>query len=440
MPPCTVVFFYCVTPAAIIARMPTPTKFWSDTTASTANPKAAGFSPSRLERISTVLHADIESAAIPGAVVLIVRGGTVAYFEAFGYADVKTHRPMQRDSVFRIASMTKPMTVVAALMLMEKGRLLLTDPVSRYLPELRDVQVGVEAVDSATGQRCLRLESSRHAMTVQDLMRHTAGFTYGQFGDSLVQRAYRAAHLMDNQQTNADMVAKLAQLPLSYQPGTTFEYGMSTDVLGRVVEVVSGMELDRFFAEHITGPLGMPHTAFGLAPGALHRLAEPQRDAMHTQVAGVMPYDPARPAKWFSGGGGLLSTAADYARFGQMLLNEGELDGVRLLARKTVQLMIHNHLPPTMSYGPHTADLGVAAPLPQLGQGYGLGLGVRREAGLAPTPGSVGDYYWGGAVGPYFWADPAEKLCVVFMLQELDVQIRTRYRPLLRGLVYQALR
>jgi CubicO group peptidase (beta-lactamase class C family) len=419
--------------------MPIPTKLWSDANVPATNPEGAGLSPSRLERLSAILRADIEGAAIPGAVALIVRRGTLAYFEAFGYADRKTWRPMRRDSVFRIASMTKPMTVVAALMLMETGKLLLTDPVWRYLPELRDVQVGVEDIDAGTGLRRLTLQPSRRAMTVQDLMRHTAGFTYGQFGDSLVQRAYRAAHLIDNQQTNAEMITKLAQLPLSYQPGTTFEYGMSTDVLGRVVEVVSGMELDRFFAEHITGPLGMSDTAFGIGAGEVHRLAEPQREATHTHIPAVLPYDPARPAKWFSGGGGLLSTAADYARFSQMLLNEGELDGVRLLGRKTVQLMLHNHLPHTMSYGPHTADLGVAAPLPQLGQGYGLGLGVRLEAGLAPTPGSVGDYYWGGALGPYFWVDPAEKLIVVFMLQELSVQIRTRYRPLLRALVYQAL-
>lgn len=401
--------------------------------------QAAGFSPSRLERLSTLLRTDSESAAIPGAVALILRDGKLAYFEAFGYADRKTLRPMRLDSVFRIASMTKPLTVAAALMLMEQGTLLLTDPVSRYLPELRDVQVGNENVDAATGHRRLTLEPVRRAMTVHDLMRHTAGFTYGQFGDSLVQRAYRAAHLIDNQQTNEEMLAKLVQLPLAHQPGTTFEYGMSTDVLGRVVEIVSGMALDRFFALHITGPLAMPSTAFGIRPQELHRLAEPQRKAARANAPAVLPYDPAHPAKWFSGGGGLLSTAADYARFCQMMLNEGEL-GVRLLARKTVHLMIHNHLPADLSYGASTSDLGIAAPLPQLGQGYGLGLGVRLQTGLSPAPGSAGDFYWGGALGPYFWVDPTEKLIVVFMLQELDVHVRTRYRALLRALVYQALR
>jgi len=403
------------------------------------DPEAAGFLPSRLERVSALLRDDIDGAGIPGAVALIMRDGKVAYFEAFGYADRKTLRPMHRDSVFRIASMTKPLTVAAALMLMEQGKLLLTDPVCRYLPELRDVKVGVENVDAATGYRHLTLEPSRRAMTVHDLMRHTAGFTYGQLGDSLVQRAYRAAQVIDNQQTNADMLAKLARLPLSHQPGTTFEYGMSTDVLGRVVEVVSGMALDKFFAVHITAPLGMSNTAFGVQPSELHRLAEPQREAEEAHIPAVLPYDPARPAKWFSGGGGLLSTAGDYARFCQMMLNEGEL-GVRLLARKTVQMMIHNHLSPGLRYGAATPDLGISAPLPQLGQGYGLGLGVRVKTALSPTPGSVGDYYWGGVLGPYFWVDPIEKLIVIFMLQELDMQIRTRYRPLLRALVYQALR
>jgi len=323
-------------------------------------------------------------------------------------------------------------------MLMEQGRLLLTDPVTRYLPELQNVQVGIEHRDES-GLRHLTLTSVKRAMTVQDLMRHTAGFTYGQFGDSLVQRAYRAAHMIDDQQTNADMIAKLAQLPLAYQPGTTFEYGMSTDVLGRIVEVVSGMELDRFFAEHITVPLGLNHTGFGIPPGQAAMLADPHREPPSGAVPAVTPYDPARPAKWFSGGGGLLSTASDYARFAQLLLNDGELDGIRLVSRKSVQLMTSNHLPTGLDFGPRTADLGIAAPLPALGQGYGLGLGVRQAAGLSPVQGSIGDYYWGGALGPYFWVDPAEKLVAVFMLQELNVQRRTRYRALLRALVYQAL-
>ena len=404
------------------------------------SPDAAGFSTSRLERLGEVLRADIAAGTIPGAVALIARNGKLAYYEAYGYAERTTLSPMEPTTVFRIASMTKPVTAVAALMLMEQGKLLLTDPVWRYLPALRDVQVGVEEVDSATGQRRLTLKQARRPMSIHDLMRHTAGFTYGQFGDSMVQRAYRSAHVVDNQQNNAELVAKLAKLPLAHQPGTTFEYGMSTDVLGAVVEAISGVSLERYFAEYITGPLGMADTRFGMPQEEAHRLAEPQRDALPGHVPAVVPYDPARPTQWFSGGGGLLSTAVDYTLFAQMLLNQGEAGGVRLLSRKTTQLMLQNHLPATLAYGPHTSDLGVAAPLPHLGQGYGLGLGVRMQAGLAPVPGSTGDFYWGGALGPYFWVDPVEKMSVVFMLQELNVQIRTRYRALLRALVYQALR
>ncbi len=376
--------------------------------------QAAGLSPRRLEHLSGVLRADVDAAVVPGAVALIMRGGN-----------------------FRIASMTKPMTAVAALILMEQGKLVLLDPVARFLPELSAVQVGVESLDAA-GERRLTLEPAQRPMTIHDLMRHTAGFTYGQFGDSLVQRAYRAARMIDNQQTNADMVAKLSQLPLAHQPGTTFEYGMSTDVLGRVVEVVAEMPLDRVFREFITRPLGMQDTDFGLRPSEVSRLAEPQQEPSAAHGPAVVPYDPARPAQWYSGGGGLLSTAADYAQFAQMLLNEGEY-GVRLLSRKTTRLMLQNHLPDSFGYGPRTADLGMAAPLPQLGQGYGLGVGVRKSLALAPVPGSPGDFYWGGALGPYFWVDPAEELVAVFMLQELNAQRRSRYRSLLRSLVYQAL-
>jgi CubicO group peptidase (beta-lactamase class C family) len=268
-------------------------------------------------------------------------------------------------------------------------------------------------------------------------MRHTSGMTYGIFGDSLVQRAYRAAGTMDDQQTNAELIDKLARLPLAFQPGTAFEYSMANDVVGRIVEVTGGVDLNRFIVERIARPLGMTNTAFLLDPAQTAKLAQPQT------VPGAPPliigYNPARPPKWFSGGGGLLSTAEDYARFCQMLLNGGELDGVRVLSRKSVELMTSNHLPPGIGYGSFTLELGLTAPLPQYGQGYGLGVGVREEAGRSMVPGSVGDYYWGGATGPYFWVDPKEQLVAVMMLQVSDIQLRTHYRSLLRNLVYQAL-
>jgi CubicO group peptidase (beta-lactamase class C family) len=401
------------------------------------SPEAVGFSSARLQRLTHAFNAEVDNGAIPGAVVMIVRDGKVAYAKAFGFRDRAAKASMPPDAVFRIASMTKPITMVAALMLAEEGKLQIMDPASRYLPELKALQVGVERRDGA-GERTLVLEPMRREVTVQDLMRHTSGMTYGPFGDSLVQRAYRAANTMDDQQTNAEMMVKLAQLPLAHQPGSMFEYGMSNDVVGRIVEVIAGVDLNRYVVERIARPLGMKDTAFLLDAAQAARLAQFQPAA--GGGAALLPgYNLARPPKWFSGGGGLLSTAEDYARFCQMLLNGGELDGVRILSRKSVEWMTSNHLPPDVGYGAFTMELGLTAPLPQLGQGYGLGVGVRQEAGRSTVPGSAGDYFWGGATGPYFWVDPREKVIAVMMLQESNMQRRTHYRSLLRSLVYQAL-
>ena len=417
--------------------MAIPENLLSDTGVTLCAPEAAGFSSQRLRRLADIFRAEVDDRVIPGAAVLVIRDGRAPLFEAYGHADSAATRPMRHDGLFRIASMTKPITVVAALSLMERGRLALLDPLSRHLPEFEKLEVGVETETDAG--RMLRLEPAQRAVTIQDLMRHTAGFTYGPFGDSLVQRAYRQQKLMDGAQSNDEMAAKLAALPLAHQPGTTFEYGMSTDVLGRVIEVVSGMPLDRFFAEQIFAPLGMADTGFGVKPEAMQRLAEPHPAPAGGPRPALPPLDPSRPPRWFSGGGGLFSTATDYARFSLMLLNGGEYRGTRLLARKTVDLMTSNHLPPDVRYGPWTPDLGIAAPLGGLGQGYGLGVGVRLERGRSPVPGSVGDFYWGGAAGTYFWIDPAERLIGILMLQESNAARRTRYRAQLRSLVYQAL-
>jgi len=402
-----------------------------------AAPQPGAFDNERLERISERFAADVEAGEIPGAVVLIAHRGRIIYHKAFGYRNRTEGAPMQPDSIFRIASMTKPVTAVAALILMEEGRIQLIDPVSRYIPEFKDLEVGVEHTDER-GERTLELVPAVRDFTIQDLMRHTAGFTYGIFGDSLVQRANRSANILDDQQTNAEMAGKLATLPLAFQPGTTFEYGMSTDVLGRLVEVVSGQDLASFVEQHITRPLQMADTRFLLDADQARRLAEPQFFGPDGKPL-VVGYNPVHPPKWFSGGGGLLSTAADYARFSQMLLDGGQLEGVRILSRKSVALMTSDHLPPDVAYGGFTRELGLTAPLPRLGQGYGLAVGVRKEVGRSPVPGSVGDFYWGGVIGPYFWADPQEQLIAIMMLQELDVQKRTRYRSVMRDLVYQAL-
>jgi CubicO group peptidase (beta-lactamase class C family) len=417
-----------ITASTLAAGLPTASK-----------PEEVGLSSQRLRRIGDALNADAQQGKLPGAVALVARRGKVAYFEAVGVQDPDKLTPMRRDSSFRIASMTKPVTAVAALMLMEEGKFALVDPISRHLPELSDLKVGVEVTDPATGERSLKIEPSRRPITVQDLFRHTSGLTYGIFGNSLVQKLYREHKLMDLQQNNAQMLTKLAALPLCCQPGTMFEYSMSTDVLGALVEVLSGMDLNRFFNERIFGPLGMKDTGFLLNEHNRTRLALPNNDPANKVQAAQYIYDPARAPAWYSGGGGLFSTASDYVRFAQMLLNEGELEGVRLLAHKTVELMTSDHLPPGLGFGTFTQELGASAPLPEYGQGYGLCVGVRKESGRSPVPGSIGDFYWGGAYGTYFWIDPQEQLITILMLQETDMKKRARYRPLMRNLVYPAL-
>jgi CubicO group peptidase (beta-lactamase class C family) len=333
--------------------------------------------------------------------------------------------------------MTKPVVAVAALLLMEEGRLALLDCVQDYLPEFRNMKVGTEIVES-DGGISLSLEPAVRPITVHDLFRHTSGLTTGLFGGSVIRRQYVESRLRDDQQTLAEMVGKLAQLPLLHQPGTTFEYGMSTDVLGRIVEVISGVDLNRFITERISGPLGLADTAFVLDPLSSDRLALPQGGG--AAAAQILPaYDFDKPPMLFCGGTGLLSSAPDYYRFCQMLLNGGTLEGVRLLSRKTVELMLSDHLPAGIAFGPNTRELGVPAPLPELGQSYGLGVGIRTQQGLSPVCGSVGDFSWGGALGTYFWADPREQLIAVLMMQELTAASRARYRSLFRNMVYHAL-
>jgi CubicO group peptidase (beta-lactamase class C family) len=388
------------------------------------NPEQVGFSSERLARITALVNSEAEAGLIPGAVLTIARSGRVAYAEAIGWRDRETNAAMPHDAVFRIASMTKPLTSVSAMILAEEGRLDIGAPVAEFIPAFKELTVGVER---AKAQR---------TMTVQDLLRHTSGLTYAAFGDSPVQMLWRDADLMTEDQTNEELVEKLGQLPLMFEPGTTWEYSMSTDVLGRVVEVVSGKSLAQFFAERITGPLGMVATAFSAPGGKAGRIAEPLADT----ATGKKPpmRNVARDNRWHSGGGGLCGTAADYLRFCQMLLNGGELDGARILAPKTVAHMASDHLPPDIRYGETArARFGALAPVPEMGYGFGLGFAVRKAMGLSPVPGSVGEFFWGGATGTYFWIDPQEQMSVVLMLQAPDQ--RLRYRYLTRRLVYAAL-
>jgi CubicO group peptidase (beta-lactamase class C family) len=388
-------------------------------------PDTLGFSPERLVRIGDVLKADIEKGRIPGAVVAIARNGRMAYFEAFGMRDKAKADPMTKDAIFRIYSMTKPITSVAVMMLAEEGRLRLADPVSKYLPQLAGLKVGIEKSDAGQAEPSLTMVPATREMTIQDLLRHTSGLTYGVFGRSAIKSLYLKAGVGSSDDTNADLIDKLSKLPLAYQPGATWEYSHSTDVLGRIVEVISGMPLDRFFQERIYAPLGMKDSGFVVPPEKHGRLAQPSTNPETGQPERVI--DVTRPRKFLSGGGGSVSTAADYLRFSLMLLNGGQLDGVRLLGRKTVELMTADHLG-----GIDTS----ARFLPGAGFGFGLGFAVRKEIG-ATSPGSIGDFYWGGLAGTFFWIDPTEKLAVIFMIQAPSQQ--PYYPSLIRMLVEQAL-
>jgi CubicO group peptidase (beta-lactamase class C family) len=392
-----------------------------------AEPEHLGLSAERLGRIAPVMQRDIAAGLIPGAVMLIARHGKLAYFEPFGMRDQARNAPMQRDAIFRLGSMTKPITIAAAMTLVEQGRLSLTDPISKYLPQFGHMEVGLELEDPVTGQSSLRLVEARREIRVEDLMRHTAGFTYEALGEGpKVKEMYRDAGIGARNVTTADMVEKLARLPLMDQPGTVWEYGRSIDVLGRILELLSGMPLSEFLAKRMFGPLRMPDTGFWIPP-------EQQK-----RVADVLPAPPeerrllldvSKPPKFESGGGGLVSTAADYARFLQMLLNGGELDGVRLLSPKSVALMTTNRL------GPEVDTQGWRY-YPGPGYGFGLGFAVRLDAGVGPQIGSVGDYFVEGLYGTFAFADPQEQLLAVFMIQSQEWRY---YRPLVKALVLQSL-
>jgi CubicO group peptidase (beta-lactamase class C family) len=397
-------------------------------------PEEVGFSTTRLKRLSDRLNEGVKAGELPGAVVLIARNGKIVMFDAFGYRDRDAKAPMKTDTIFRIASMTKPIVAVAAMILMEEGKLSLADPVSKYIPAFADTKVAVKK-ENADGTIEIATEPQFRPMTVQDLLRHTSGLTYGAIGTNRVKQAYMDMKVMVPDQTNAEMVEKLAKLPLLYQPGTHWEYSMSMDVLGRVIEVASGMTLDKFIEERITKPLKMGDTGFEASPEKKDRGARPQKEGPKNELPPIP--DIAFKSAWKSGGGGMVSTAADYARFLQMFAGGGQLDGVRIISRKTIDLMTANHLPPDIVMGEDMYRFEALEPSARMGQGFGLGFAVRTEQGRNPLPGSPNDYYWGGAYGTYFWHDPRERMYVVFMMQSQTA--RLPYRYLMRDLVYQAL-
>jgi CubicO group peptidase (beta-lactamase class C family) len=401
------------------------------------DPGQLGFDAVRLQRVGKVFQGYVDAKKLPGAVILIVRNDKVAYFQAFGFQDREKQIAMTINSIFRIASMTKPIVTAAAMMLVEEGRLDLAAPVFQYLPEFKDVQVGVEKRNANSADADLVLEPQKRPMTVQDLLRHTAGLVYGVFGDGPVHKAYRAANVTDRDQTLADMITKLSKLPLAHQPGEVWEYSMATDVVGRIIEVVSGQPLDAFVEERITKPLGMESTGFYVREADVGRLAQPQANPASGERP-AMPDVTVKP-RWLSGGGGIVSTAADYLRFAQMMLHDGAWGGARLLSRSTTALMTSDALPPGLDYSERAktamADL---APTPAAGQGFGLGFAVRTAAGRNPLPGSIGTFYWTGAYGTTFWIDPGEKLIGILMIQA-PLAETPPYRRAMRYLTYQAL-
>ena len=383
----------------------------------TARPEEVGLSTARLRAMGALLEDRIAAGHLPGAVVLVARQGQVAWQEAYGRRDPARGAPMQADAIFRIYSMTKPLVSVGVMMLVEAGRLLLGEPVGKYLPDLAEMQVAAEggAVPAAA------------PITIQDLLRHTSGLTYEFRGDGPVQRAYAAAGIARREQGNADQVATLGRLPLLHQPGTRWEYSRSTDVLGRLIEVVSGQRLGEFLAARICGPLGMADTGFHVPPAQQERLAEGFSIDPDTGTAAMTLLDVREPPRFESGGGGMVGTAADYLRFAQMLADGGQYHGTRLLSRKTVELMTSDHL----------GGIPGAGDILPLGHGFGLGFAVRKDRGIATAPGSVGTFFWSGMAGTFFWIDPAERLTAVFMMQ--GVGQREYYRNLIRNLVYAAI-
>jgi CubicO group peptidase (beta-lactamase class C family) len=376
-------------------------------------PQALGLSPSRLQRMSDALSREIDKGTIPGATIMVARHGQIGWFEALGRQSPGS-APMTRDSIFRIFSMTKPIVSIGVMQLVEDGLLLLGDPVAKYIPEFADTRVGVERVALA------------RPITVQDLLRHTSGLTNDTAGTGPIQEMYKQSRVRDRSISNAEHAAIVAAMPLLCQPGSEWNYSRSTDILGRIIEVVSGKSLGAYLTERILAPLQMAETAFHTGTENASRLAEPFPNDPWTNEP-IKLFDMLERPVMESGGGGLVSTTMDYARFCQMLLNGGTLDGERIIGRKTLQLMASNHL---------AAGVKINGILLAPGHGFGLGFAVRTDDGMAPFAGSRGQFFWSGVAGTFFWIDPREELFAVFMSQGPGQREYTR--NLVRGLVYAA--
>ena len=385
-----------------------------------AKPETLGLSPARLARASDALKREVDKGTIPGVTFLVGRRGQIGWFDAIGRQGPDSSPPMAQDTIFRIFSMTKPIVSVGIMMLLEEGHFLLSDPVLKFIPEFASQKVGIE------NNGKLDLVPVQRPMTIQDLLRHTSGITYDHTGNNLVQQLYRESRLRSRKITNAEHATLVASLPLVCQPGAEWNYSRSTDILGRIIEVVTGTTLGNFLSERILAPLQMAETAFYALEANASRLAEPfATDPWNGE--NVVLFNMLERPVMESGGGGLVSTINDYARFCQMLLDGGTLDGVTLIGRKTLELMASDHLAP---------GVRIQGTLVPPGHGFGLGFAVRNVAGIASFPGSAGQFFWSGMGGTFFWIDPKEELFAVFMSQAPGQRDYTR--TLMRNLVYAA--
>ena len=392
---------------------------------SPASPEDAGMSTERLGRLSAAMQNIVDEGELAGITSMVARHGKVVYAETFGHQEIASDTKMDIDTIFRIYSMSKPITGVAMMLLYEEGKFRLSDPVEKYIPELEGLEVA-----AGEGKDGPIVEEADHPMTIRELMSHTAGLSYGIFSQSQADDMYQEVNVLDSKSTLRDMIEKLSKIPLRQQPGSLWHYSVAVDVQGYLVEVLSGQSFDQFLEQRIFEPLGMSDTAFHVPPEKTDRFAQvysydEDRDLVAREgFGGSRSY--FEPATFFSGGGGLVSTTMDYMRFCQMLLNGGELDGVRLLSPLTVDLMHRNQLP---------REMGEMSP--GGGTGFGLDFAVILDP-VAADGVSRGEYYWGGAAGTWFWIDPAEDLVFVGMIQQFG-QGRPDVRSLSRRLTYQAI-
>lgn len=384
------------------------------------------FSADRLKRVGDYFENEVASGKIPGAVVLIQQHGKPVYFESFGFRDPVAHTPMTKDAIFRLYSMSKPITSVAVMMLVDDGKIALSDPLSTYIHVFADVKVEVEKKDES-GKPVIATEPLTRPITIEDLLRHTSGLTYGFYGDSAIRRLYASSDLFAGDFDNAQFVERLAKLPLAEQPETLWDYGHSTDVLGRVVEIVSGKSLYQFEKKRLFDPLEMSDTGFFVPDAKRERIAQfLPNDRFDRPVAGLG--DPIDPRRWESGGAGMDGTASDYARFAEMLLEGGALDGKRYLKSETVASMTSDHIGPKT----HIAHDGFY--FPSGDSGFGLGLAVRT---VATTLLPAGEYRWDGVGGTFFFIDPRDDMLAIVMMQSPSQ--RGRIQTEAKKLIYEAL-